>query len=112
MVRNTRALVDVKLPKRFATTITVTPSPSEQKLYQDLNEHLRTANDPLDKLSRTKLLMRAGSSPRALAQSLKQLTKRIPSEELQSLAKRASQLKQVEKAKALVEMLQKSRKKR
>lgn len=111
MVRNTRALVDVKLPKRFATTITVTPSPSEQKLYQDLNEHLRTANDPLDKLSRTNLLMRAGSSPRALAQSLRQLNKRIPSEELQSLAKRASQLKQVEKAKELVKMLQKSRQK-
>jgi SNF2 family DNA or RNA helicase len=34
MVRNTRALVDVKLPKRFATTITVNPSQSEHQLYQ------------------------------------------------------------------------------
>jgi len=111
MVRNTRALVDVKLPKRFATTITVTPAAGEEKLYQDLSDYLRASEDKLDRLSRTNLLMRAGSSPGALADSLKQLTKRIPDEELKSLAKRATQVKQVEKAKALVEMLAKSRQK-
>jgi SNF2 family DNA or RNA helicase len=111
MVRNTRALVDVKLPKRFATTITVNPSPSEQKLYQDLSDYLRTTEEKLDKLSRTNLLMRAGSSPKALADSLKQLTKRITDNRLHSLAKLASEITQVEKAKALVEMLTKSRQK-
>jgi SNF2 family DNA or RNA helicase len=111
MVRNTRALVDVKLPKRFATTITVNPDKSEQKLYQDLSTYLRSHTDTLDRLSRTNLLMRAGSSPGALADSLKQLSKRLPDEELKSLAKRASQIKQVEKAKVLVEMLSKSRQK-
>lgn len=108
MVRNTRALVDVKLPKRFATTITVTPATGEEKLYQDLSEYLRNSEDKLDRLSRTNLLMRAGSSPGALADSLKQLTKRLPDEELKSLARRAAQVKQVEKAKVLVEMLSKS----
>jgi SNF2 family DNA or RNA helicase len=107
MVRNTRALVDVKLPKRFATTITVTPDRSEQKLYQDLSAYLRQT-EGLDRLSRTNLLMRAGSSPGALADSLKQLSKRLPDEQLKSLAKRASQIKQVEKAKILVEMLSQS----
>lgn len=111
MVRNTRALVDVKLPKRFATTITVTPSAGEEKLYQDLSEYLRKEQSQLDRLSRTNLLMRAGSSPGALADSLKQLTLRLPDEELKSLARRAAQIKQVEKAKALVEMLAKSRQK-
>jgi SNF2 family DNA or RNA helicase len=111
MVRNTRALVDVKLPKRFATTITVTPSASEKQLYQDLSEYLRSKTAGLDRLSRTNLLMRAGSSPGALADSLKQLSKRLPDEELQSLAKRAGQIKQVEKATALVEILTKSRQK-
>ncbi len=111
MVRNTRALVDVKLPKRFATTITVTPAAGEEKLYQDLSEYLRQEEEKLDRLSRTNLLMRAGSSPGALADSLKQLTKRLPDEELKSLARRASQVKQVEKAKALVEMLIISRQK-
>lgn len=108
MVRNTRALVDVKLPKRFATTITVTPATGEEKLYQDLSEYLRSSEEKLDRLSRTNLLMRAGSSPGALADSLKQLTKRLPDEELKSLARRAAQVKQVEKAKVLVEMLSKS----
>lgn len=108
MVRNTRALVDVKLPKRFATTITVTPADGEEKLYQDLSEYLRSSEDKLDRLSRTNLLMRAGSSPGALADSLKQLTKRLPDSELKSLARRAAQVKQVEKAKVLVEMLSKS----
>ncbi|HYW18379.1 MAG TPA: SNF2-related protein [Nodularia sp. (in: cyanobacteria)] len=108
MVRNTRALVDVKLPKRFATTITVTPQAGEEKLYQDLSEYLRNSEDKLDRLSRTNLLMRAGSSPGALADSLKQLTLRLPDEELKSLARRAAQVKQVEKAKVLVEMLSKS----
>lgn len=110
MIRNTRALVDVKLPKRFATTITVSPSTGEQKLYQDLNEYLRNHPD-LDKLSRTTLLMRAGSSPGALADSLKQLTQRLPDEELKTLTRRAAQLKKVEKAKTLVEMLKQSQQK-
>ncbi|MFP5275170.1 DEAD/DEAH box helicase [Coleofasciculus sp.] len=117
MVRNTRSLVDVQLPKRFATTITVTPSQSEEKLYQDLTEYLRsweiTESDSgktkkLDKFSRTNLLMRAGSSPQALADSLKNLAKKFPSDELKRLTRRASQIKKVEKALALVDLLKKS----
>ncbi len=108
MIRNTRSLVDVKLPKRFATTITVTPSESEKKLYYDLSEFLRTHSEHLDKLSRTNLLMRSGSSPNALGESLKNLSKKLDFEELKTLAKRASQIKQVEKARALVELLKKT----
>ncbi|MEQ9550921.1 MAG: SNF2-related protein [Coleofasciculus sp. G3-WIS-01] len=117
MVRNTRSLVDVQLPKRFATTITVTPSQSEEKLYQDLTEYLRSweITEPdsgktkrLDKFSRTNLLMRAGSSPQALADSLKNLAKKFPSDELKRLTRRASQIKKVEKALALVDLLKKS----
>jgi SNF2 family DNA or RNA helicase len=110
MIRNTRSLVDVKLPKRFATTITVTPSPTEQKLYQDLTQYLRSQQS-LDKISRTNLLMRAGSSSRALAESLKNLAKRLPSDEINTLTKRAAQIKQVEKAKALVDLLKQSKQK-
>jgi SNF2 family DNA or RNA helicase len=117
MVRNTRSLVDVQLPKRFATTITVTPSASEQKVYQELTEYLRSfemkASDTektqkLDKFSRTNLLMRAGSSPQALADSLKNLAKKFESNQLKTLTRRASQIKQVEKAKALVDLLKQS----
>ncbi len=111
MVRNTRSLVDVQLPKRFATTITVTPSPSEQKLYQDLTNFLRDSEPALDKFSRTNLLMRAGSSSRALTDSLKHLAKRLPSDELKTLVRRAAQIQQVEKAKALVDLLKQSQQK-
>jgi SNF2 family DNA or RNA helicase len=108
MIRNTRSLVDVKLPKRFATTITVTPSESEKKLYSDLSEFLRTHSEHLDKFSRTNLLMRSGSSPNALGESLKNLSQKLDFEELKTLAKRANQIKQVEKSRALVELLKKS----
>lgn len=111
MVRNTRSLVDIQLPKRFATTITVTPSSSEQKLYQDLTNFLREQDKNLDKFSRTNLLMRAGSSSRALTESLKNLAKRLPSDELKTLTRRAAQIKQVEKAKALVDLLKQSQQK-
>ncbi len=117
MVRNTRSLVDVQLPKRFATTITVNPSKSEEKLYQDLTEYVRSLEigesdtakpQKLDKFSRTNLLMRAGSSPQALADSLKNLAKKFPSDELKTLTRRAAQIKQVEKAASLVDLLKKS----
>jgi len=111
MVRNTRSLVDIQLPKRFATTITVTPSPSEQKLYQDLTNFLRDSEQTLDKFSRTNLLMRAGSSSRALSESLKNLSQRLPSEQLKTLTRRAGQIKQVEKALALVDLLKQSQQK-
>jgi SNF2 family DNA or RNA helicase len=111
MVRNTRSLVDVQLPKRFATTITVTPSSSEQKVYQDLTNFLRTTDLNLDKFSRTNLLMRAGSSSRALTESLKNLAKRLPNDELKTLIRRAAQIKQVEKALALVDLLKQSKQK-
>jgi superfamily II DNA/RNA helicase len=62
----------------------------------------------LDKFSRTNLLMRAGSSPQALADSLKNLAKKFPSDELKALTRRASQIKQVEKAASLVDLLKKS----
>lgn len=111
MVRNTRSLVDVQLPKRFATTITVTPSSSEQKLYQDLTNFLRATDLNLDKFSRTNLLMRAGSSSRALTESLKNLAKRLQCDELKILIRRAAQIKQVEKALALVDLLKQSKQK-
>jgi SNF2 family DNA or RNA helicase len=108
MIRNTRSLVDVQLPKRFATTITVNPSDSESQLYQDLSNFLREHSENIDKLSRTNLLMRAGSSVSALTESLKNLSAKLENEQLKALIRRAGQIKQVEKAKSLVELLKKS----
>jgi SNF2 family DNA or RNA helicase len=108
MIRNTRSVVDVKLPKRFASTITVTPGAKEQELYQAINQYLRQHPGNIDKLTRNNLLMRSGSSPNALAETIKGLQKRFNHDELAFLLKRAKQSKDFEKAKQLVDLLQKT----
>ncbi|MEB3830288.1 DEAD/DEAH box helicase [Phormidium sp. CCY1219] len=110
MVRNTRSLVDVKLPKRFASTITVTPSKAEQELYRAINAYLRQHQNEkgLDRLTRNMLLMRAGSSPTALADYLNTLSERFDHEEVKFLLKRAKGIKSFEKAQQLVNLLKKS----
>jgi SNF2 family DNA or RNA helicase len=108
MVRNTRSCVDVKLPKRFATTIVCQPTDVEQQLYQAINAYLRQHPEELDRLTRNTLLMRAGSSPTALLESLKGLEKRFSHEELKFLSKWARQVKESEKSKQLVTLLSQS----
>ncbi|MEN8218359.1 MAG: SNF2-related protein [Pseudomonadota bacterium] len=109
MVRNTRSLVDVNLPRRFASTITVQPSEAEQSLYQAINEYLRQYQEEKGlRLSRNMLLMRAGSSPKALADSLANLGKRFNHLEIQSLVKQATAIQHVEKAKHFIELIKKS----
>ena len=79
MIRNTRSCVDIKLPKRFATTITVIPDAAEQNIYNLLNFYIRKISlvKGIDKLSRNNLLMRAGSSPAALFSSLSRIKNKI-----------------------------------
>lgn len=111
MVRNTRSVVDVKLPKRFATTVTVQPQAKELELYQAINQYLRQQSGGIDKLTRNNLLMRSGSSPIALTETIKGLQKRFDHDELAFLLKRAKGMKDFEKAKQLVGLLQKSNQK-
>ena len=108
MVRNTRSVVDVKLPKRFATTITVQPQAKELELYEAINQYLRQHPGGIDKLTRNNLLMRSGSSPIALTETLKGLLERFNHDELAFLLRRAKGIIHFEKAKQLVDLLQKS----
>ena len=108
MVRNTRSIVDVKLPKRFASTIIVQPQAKELELYEAINQYLRQQSKSIDKLTRNNLLMRAGSSPIALTETIKGLQKRFDHDELAFLLKRASSMRNFEKAKQLVDLLKKS----
>ncbi len=76
MIRNTRSLVDVKLPKRFASTILVTPSELEQEIYQRVSHLVRGGwgdSRRLTKVVLSNLLREAGSSPYALERSLLKL---------------------------------------
>ena len=68
MIRNTRSAIDLKLPKRFATTMQLEPTEMEKKIYNDINNYLRKYDfkKPMFNL----LLREAGSSPFALKNTL------------------------------------------
>jgi len=113
MIRNTRSLVDVKLPKRFATTITVQPSPLEKDLYERITKfarHQYGESKGLEKMTLNHLLMKAGSCPFALEDSLRNLKERMNGaagqiDDMMSLLKN---LRETEKGKQLVQLVRKS----
>ncbi|MGH7494568.1 MAG: DEAD/DEAH box helicase [bacterium] len=113
MIRNTRSLVDVKLPKRFATTITVAPSPVEKELYDRLTGYVRRQSPKLkglERLTLNNLLMQAGSSPFALAGSLQSLKTRAngAAEEIDHMLGLLKSVRETEKGKQLLHLVQKS----
>ncbi|MGH7118282.1 MAG: DEAD/DEAH box helicase [Acetobacteraceae bacterium] len=71
MVRNTRALAALNLPRRHAATERAEPSPDEATCYAELAELVRArAAGGADRLSLGHLLSAAGSSPAAAATAL------------------------------------------
>ncbi|HLA28791.1 MAG TPA: SNF2-related protein [Syntrophales bacterium] len=71
MIRNTRSAIDLKLPKRFATTMRLEPSTPEERIYEEISNRLKSMN--LKKPLINMLLREAGSSPFALRNSLLKL---------------------------------------
>ena len=91
MIRNTRSLVQMDLPPRYAQTLMAQPRDDEQDIYRQLNGYLRRRKirlvapcgspcdvveeddqtfPPLARKQLSTLLLASGSHPRALAQSL------------------------------------------
>ncbi len=68
MIRNTRSVIDLKLPGRYATSIRAEPGGAEREVYSRLDGYLRGAG--LGKMATSLLLRQAGSSPRALEAGL------------------------------------------
>lgn len=104
MVRNTRSAIDLKLPRRFATTLRVEPTKTEAEIYQGLSDYLR--RNGLNRMTLHLLLREAGSSPFALRESLLQLPGEDPGKKL--LIEAADSLRDVSKGVALMELLQKN----
>jgi SNF2 family DNA or RNA helicase len=104
MIRNTRSIIDLKLPRRFATTLRIEPTETEKKIYQGLNNYLR--KDGLNRLTLNLLLREAGSSPFALKKSLLQM----PGEdgEKQRIIELVDSLEEVSKGKALLDLVRKN----
>lgn len=104
MIRNTRSTIDLKLPKRFATTIRIEPTETEKGIYTGINNYLK-ANDfkkPMINL----LLREAGSSPFALKKSLLNMDNK---DGIKDIIEAADSLKDISKGKALIDLLIKNR---
>ena len=79
MVRNTRALAALRLPRRHATTIRAVPDAAEAACYQELTALARTAaTGGQARLAVQHLLSAAGSSPAAAAAAVGQFAERNP----------------------------------
>lgn len=103
MIRNTRSAIDLKLPRRYATTIRVEPTEIEKKIYDGLNDYLR--RNGLNRQITNLLLREAGSSPFALKKSLLQLHHGGDKREIIELI---DVLRDVSKGMALTEIIKKN----
>ncbi len=106
MIRNTRSLVDVKLPKRFAVTLLVEPSPLEREIYDGVTNLVRERSRMEDGRSRSRLLLstlvrEAGSSGSALRETLAA----DPTPEARHLVECIDRLFETEKSRRLVRLL-------
>ncbi len=111
MVRNTRALVDVRLPPRQAATVLAEPAAEELSCYQDLSRLLRSF--PAEELAQHRmalhhLLEAAGSSPRAARSALERFVKPESPAEWQEIRTRYERLCGSAKADALLALLKRN----
>jgi hypothetical protein len=110
MVRNTRAVVALKLRRRHAVTIRVDGSQSEQAAYQELTAATRRlAAEGANHLVLRHLLGAAGSSPAAAAAAVKRFRERRGDEPFwHALAQRWASVGTGGKEAALLELLRRN----
>lgn len=76
MIRNTRAVSNIRIPPRFAETIRITPTAPETELYERVSELARDinrTNGTGKRMILKHLLAEAGSSPAAVEKTLTKL---------------------------------------
>jgi SNF2 family DNA or RNA helicase len=86
MVRNTRALAALRMPRRQASTLRATPEPAEAACYQELSTLVRevAAVGPQEgtagphRLSLQHVLAAAGSSPAAASRAVARIAEHFP----------------------------------
>lgn len=103
MIRNTRSAIDLKLPKRFASTMRLEPSKIEMDIYAGINDCMRRRG--LKRNMVNLLLREAGSSPFALKKSLQKMT---GMEGLNEIITAVDSLQEISKGKALLEIIKKN----
>jgi superfamily II DNA or RNA helicase len=109
MVRNTRAVVALKLPRRHASTLRATPDDAEARCYADLTALVRetaSGRDGAHRLSLQHLLAAAGSSPAAAAAAIARFVNRHQDDKRWAdLLKRTQALQAGAKEAALMRLL-------
>jgi SNF2 family DNA or RNA helicase len=111
MVRNTRAVVALKLPRRHALTIRVEGTLGEQAAYQELAaaaRRLAAEGSARNRFALQHLLATAGSSPAAARAAVLRLTARHGNEPWRALAERWADLGDGGKALALIDLLRRN----
>jgi superfamily II DNA or RNA helicase len=112
MIRNTRALVDVRLPPRHATTLRLNPTTQESSCYQVLTGLVREVHHQTPshhRLALHHLLSAAGSSPAAAVKAILRFAERQrDNTQWRSLASRYAGIGEGVKETALLEMLRRN----
>jgi SNF2 family DNA or RNA helicase len=119
MVRNTRAQVNIQLPRRRATTLRVQLTEEEQTFYVEVSNFVRaaladgTVKRGLQRLTLMTLQREIGSSPLSAAPTLEKMAK-WPSlsperrKQAKDLAKQAERVPEQAKAETLLKLLKES----
>lgn len=110
MIRNTRSAIDLKLPKRFAATLRLTPTEEERQVYEGLTRLVREHAGLLSKPTLQLLMREAGSSPHALRETLLAIRSRqdLVADIIDPILKILDDIGETGKEKALLELLQKN----
>jgi superfamily II DNA or RNA helicase len=112
MVRNTRAVVALKLPRRHAVTIRVDGAEGERAAYQELAAEMRrlaAQGSARNRLALRHLLGAAGSSPAAAAAAIKRFAdRRADDPTWQALAQNWASVGDGGKETALLELLRRN----
>jgi SNF2 family DNA or RNA helicase len=109
LIRNTRSVVSLSLPRRTAQTVRLDPAPGEAVLYAAVSDFVRRRSaDDFSRLALRTLQMEAGSSPQAVLSTLRRLMAQRPAHgagDLQALMELAEAVPVSAKEEALLHLL-------
>ena len=111
MIRNTRAHIDVRLPRRLAATEVVSPTEAETELQRRLASYIQghyAGGARTDRWRLMMLQMQAGSSPAALGAAVEHHQAGESADELSGLRASVARVGQPSKTKALIDLLRRS----
>lgn len=110
MIRNTRSVIDLKLPKRFASTLRLEPTELEKQAYDGISALARDLSDSVPASIINFLMREAGSSPFAVKDTLRRLHSKFSSSSshISHIWEIIDRIEDISKGKALLELILKN----